>query len=92
MRSRVRAHDVSHGWQGCLHQGVQELATSYGNDGGGESALTHTSGGRVKMASLDDPCLFLGYFAPGRALMAERPWKEVLKRIPEPLYRHRFGT
>ena len=62
------------------------------HDGGGESALTHTSGGRVKMASLDDPCLFLGYFAPGRALMAERPWKEVLKRIPEPLYRHRFGT
>ena len=54
--------------------------------------MTHTSGGRVKMASLDDPCLFLGYFAPGRALMAERPWKEVLKRIPEPLYRHRFGT
>ena len=62
------------------------------HDGGGESALTHTSGGRMKMASLDDPCLFLGYFAPGGALMAERPWKEVLKRIPEPLYRHRFGT
>ena len=34
------------------------------------------------MASLDDPCLFLGYFAPGRALMAERPWKEVLKADP----------
>jgi len=34
----------------------------------------------------------LGYFAPGRALMVERPWKEVLKQIPEPLYRHRFGT
>jgi hypothetical protein len=24
--------------------------------------------------------------------MVERPWKEVLKQIPEPLYRHRFGT
>ena len=31
--------------------------------------------------------------APDRgSLMAERPWKEVLKRIPEPLDRHRFGT
>ena len=45
-----------------------------------------------KVATLDDPCLFLGYFAPGRALLVERPWKEVLKQIPEPLYRHRFGT
>ena len=34
----------------------------------------------------------LGYFAPGQALMVERPWKDVLKSIPEPLYRHRFGT
>lgn len=70
-----------------------------GGDGGGDVALRRgASGGNaagpaaVKMASLDDPCLFLGYFAPSRALMVERPWKEVLKQIPEPLYRHRFGT
>ena len=68
-----------------------------GGDGGGDVALRHggndgNAAGAVKMASLDDPCLFLGYFAPGRALMVERPWKEVLKQIPEPLYRHRFGT
>jgi U3 small nucleolar RNA-associated protein 4 len=70
-----------------------------GGDGGGDVALRRGgSGGNaagpaaVKMASLDDPCLFLGYFAPSRALMVERPWKEVLKQIPEPLYRHRFGT
>ena len=46
----------------------------------------------IKVVTLDDPCLFLGYFAPGQALMVERPWKDVLKSIPEPLYRHRFGT
>jgi U3 small nucleolar RNA-associated protein 4 len=70
-----------------------------GGDGGGDVVLRRGgSGGNaagpaaVKMASLDDPCLFLGYFAPSRALMVERPWKEVLKQIPEPLYRHRFGT
>ena len=68
-----------------------------GGDGGGDAALRRggnggDAAGAVKMASLDDPCLFLGYFAPGRALMVERPWKEVLKQIPEPLYRHRFGT
>jgi len=59
-----------------------------------DAASMNGSGGAgaVKTASLDDPCLFLGYFAPGRALLVERPWKEVLKQIPEPLYRHRFGT
>jgi U3 small nucleolar RNA-associated protein 4 len=59
---------------------------------GGSEAPPGKKGGDVKVAKLEDPCLFLGYFAPGRAVMVERPWKDVLKNIPEPMYRHRFGT
>ncbi len=60
--------------------------------GAGGSEAPGKKGGDVKVAKLEDPCLFLGYFAPGRAVMVERPWKDVLKNIPEPMYRHRFGT
>ena len=58
-----------------------------GGGGGGKGGA-----GQVKVANLDNPCLFLGYFAPGQALLVERPWADVLKTIPEPLYRHRFGA
>jgi U3 small nucleolar RNA-associated protein 4 len=68
--------------------GGSELAMAYGKGGGGGGG----SGGEIKVVKLDNPCLFLGYFAPGQALLVERPWADVLKSIPEPLYRHRFGT
>jgi U3 small nucleolar RNA-associated protein 4 len=66
-----------------------------GSDGGSELARNGGGGGgagEIKVVNLDNPCLFLGYFAPGQALLVERPWADVLKSIPEPLYRHRFGT
>jgi U3 small nucleolar RNA-associated protein 4 len=50
-------------------------------------------GGDIKVVNLSDPCLFLGYFAPGQALMVERPWDDVLNAIEKPPYqRHLFGT
>ena len=58
--------------------------------GAGGSEAPGKKGGDVKVAK-EDPCLFLGYFAPGRAVMVERPWKDVLKNIPEPMYRTGSG-
>ena len=81
LKKRRRNRGGSHG--STYEGGGSELMAANGrNDRGGE----------IKVATLENPCLFLGYFAPGQALMVERPWADVLKSIPEPLYRHRFGT
>ena len=65
--------------------GKSELQPRGGNPGQG-------GGGDVKVATLDNPCLLLSYFAPRQALLVERPWEEVLEQMPAPLYRHKFGT
>ena len=65
--------------------GKSELQPRNGNPGQGGD-------GDVKVATLDNPCLLLSYFAPRQALMVERPWEEVLEAMPAPLYRHRYGT
>jgi U3 small nucleolar RNA-associated protein 4 len=65
--------------------GKSELQPRGGNPGQGGD-------GDVKVATLDNPCLLLSYFAPRQALLVERPWEEVLEQMPAPLYRHKFGT
>ncbi|BBN10610.1 U3 small nucleolar RNA-associated protein 4 [Marchantia polymorpha subsp. ruderalis] len=39
-----------------------------------------------------DPVLFLGHTAQSSVLVVEKPWLEVLRQIPAPVYRHLYGT
>jgi hypothetical protein len=36
--------------------------------------------------------LFFGTVGKNKALLVERPWVDVLRKMQKPLYRHRFGT
>lgn len=49
-----------------------------------------SSNGRV--VPLEQPCLFAAYFRPGAALLVERPWAEIVRALPAPLLRKRFGA
>ena len=48
--------------------------------------------GGVRAVILNDPCLFFGNVGKDKALLVERPWVDVLRKMQKPLYRHRFGT
>ncbi|KAL3698853.1 hypothetical protein R1sor_012929 [Riccia sorocarpa] len=39
-----------------------------------------------------DPVLFVGHTAQSSVLVVEKPWLEVLRQIPAPVYRHLYGT
>lgn len=45
-----------------------------------------------RLLLLENPCLLVGYWGPGQALMVEKPWADVLQQLPPPLYRHRYGS
>lgn len=38
------------------------------------------------------PVLMLAYTSPSSLLLVDKPWEEVYKSLPEPLYRHQYGT
>jgi U3 small nucleolar RNA-associated protein 4 len=62
-----------------------------------KQASQHVNGaselpGGVKSVILNDPCLFFGTVGKNKALLVERPWVDVLRKMQKPLYRHRFGT
>ena len=62
-----------------------------------KQASQHVNGalelpGGVRTVILNDPCLFFGNVGKNKALLVERPWMDVLKKMQKPLYRHRFGT
>lgn len=48
------------------------------------------SNGRI--ITLEHPCLFAGYIQPHAALLVERPWESIMRALPPPLWRHRFGV
>lgn len=69
---------------------VGGAAARGGGSGGG--------GGRVALDgfgyahALEHPCLFAGHLGPEEAVIVERPWDDMLRSLPFPLHRHRFGT
>jgi U3 small nucleolar RNA-associated protein 4 len=56
----------------------------------GSAAAAAGRNGRV--LPLESPCLFLGYIGPAAALLVEKPWEDVTAALPDPLYRHKYGT
>lgn len=44
-----------------------------------------------RVITLEQPCLLASYFKPGAALLVERPWEEIMRKLPAPLLRKRFG-
>lgn len=55
-------------------------------EGGGDA------GENFKVMPMPHPILLLAYTSPSSLLLVDKPWEEVYKRLPEPLYRHRYGT
>ena len=53
-------------------------------------ALASDTNGRV--IPLEHPCLFAGHINAAAALLVERPWDSILRSLPPPLLRHRFGV
>jgi len=54
----------------------------------GVPAASDTNG---RVIPLDHPCLFAGHIHAAAALLVERPWDSILRSLPPPLLRHRFG-
>lgn len=38
------------------------------------------------------PVLFLGHTGPNSVLVVEKPWLEVLRQLPAPVFRHVYGS
>lgn len=55
------------------------------------TAAAQAAGGNGRVIMLEHPCLFAGYFAAAVALLVERPWDSIMRALPPPLLRHRFG-
>lgn len=49
-------------------------------------------GCNCRIFHLDHPCLFMGFTAADAAVLVEKPWEDVLNKLPPPLYKHRYGT
>ena len=47
---------------------------------------------QMKAASTLQQIIFTGFVGQERLLVLERPWLQVLRDLPAPVYRHRFGT
>ena len=45
-----------------------------------------------RVIPLEHPCLFAGHINAAAALLVERPWDSILRSLPPPLLRHRFGV
>ena len=45
-----------------------------------------------RVIPLEHPCLFAGHIDAAAALLVERPWDSILRSLPPPLLRHRFGV
>jgi hypothetical protein len=45
-----------------------------------------------RIITLEHPCLFAGYIHAAAALLVERPWDSIMRALPPPLWRHRFGV
>ncbi|KAG6555830.1 hypothetical protein Mapa_002471 [Marchantia paleacea] len=54
------------------------------------SSSVHTD--NFAYVPFNDPVLFLGHTAQSSVLVVEKPWLEVLRQIPAPVYRHLYGT
>ena len=55
----------------------------------GAPAAGDTNG---RVIPLEHPCLFAGHIHAAAALLVERPWDSILRSLPPPLLRHRFGV
>ncbi|KAK9835700.1 hypothetical protein WJX74_006180 [Apatococcus lobatus] len=54
---------------------------------------SHAAAGRnFRVLKLDHPCLLLAFTSPSSALLVEQSWTEIWKSLPNPVYRHRYGT
>lgn len=49
-------------------------------------------GENFRVFVLDNTCLFVGFTGPNSAALLEKPWVDVLKQFPPPVYRHMYGT
>lgn len=49
-------------------------------------------GGVGYVQALEHPCIFAGHLGGDEAVMVERPAQDMLRALPLPLDRHRFGT
>ena len=56
--------------------------------GAGAAGGSNTNG---RVITLEHPCLFAGYTGAAAALLVERPWDSIMRALPPPLWRHRFG-
>jgi U3 small nucleolar RNA-associated protein 4 len=55
-------------------------------------ACASKTGSNGRIITLEHPCLFAGYIQPAAALLVERPWDSIMRALPPPLWRHRFGV
>ncbi|KAK9855784.1 hypothetical protein WJX84_010494 [Apatococcus fuscideae] len=51
-----------------------------------------TAGRNFRVIKLEQPCLLLAFTSSSSAVLVEQPWTEIWKSLPEPMYRHRYGT
>lgn len=56
------------------------------------AAAAAGAGADGRVILLDHLCLFAGYIGADAALLVERPWDAILRALPPPLFRHRFGV
>jgi hypothetical protein len=63
-----------------------------GNGGGHEDDLTNDSNRNFAITLKYRPVLFADYLGPGELLVVEEPWLKIMQRLPDPLFRQRFGT
>ncbi|CAL5222772.1 g5185 [Coccomyxa viridis] len=59
---------------------------------GGNPEALGRAGQNFRVFTLENPCLLCEYTSSKAVLLVERPWAEVMKAFPPPLYRHRYGT
>lgn len=57
----------------------------------GVAAQQQAQGVNGRVVTLQQPCLLAAYFKPGAAVLVERPWEEIMRALPAPLFRKRFG-
>jgi hypothetical protein len=63
-----------------------------GNGGGHEDDLTNDLNRNFAITLKYRPVLFADYLGPGELLVVEEPWLKIMQRLPDPLFRQRFGT
>lgn len=61
-------------------------------DGSGPSCSSRDAEGNFILAKFHEPVLFLDFFSENQVVVVEKPWLDVLRQMPPPVFRHLYGT